>query len=99
MDPRAPIVTTSLGAITVPPSVRRFGYGLGAFVLVATTGALTGYMAAGTTQGALVGATTHVALLGLVAALVGRGRSVPERLIFGTIGLGAGFGTWHMARR
>jgi hypothetical protein len=81
---------TTLSQAGSPQTQRviRQGLGLGA---VMAGGALTGYLAAGTRRGAVVGSLAHLGLFGLGNALGGGGRlTTAERWFFAIAGLGGG---------
>ena len=83
-----------LGAAMTWPKPVKHGI---AFAAVGAGGALTGYLAAGSAKGALIGALVHAGLFGLVGAVFAAQRlETAERVAYGAVGLGAIVGAGYL---
>ena len=66
----------------------------------AGVGALVGGAASGSWKGAGIGALANLTVLGLSASLLGAGRlTTLERILYGTLALGAGAGAGYLVWR
>lgn len=90
----------ALGFAGMSPAAKRFAlHGIG-FGGVAVGGAVTGYLAAGTPKGAIIGSLVHVGLFGLAGAFFATGRlNNTERIVYGLLGLSAAVGAGYLVYR
>lgn len=81
---------------------RRLGLHALTLGAVAAGGALTGYLAAGTRKGVIVGSATHLALFGVAVGAFGSQFSMPMRATYGALavanGVGIGYLLWSKRR-
>lgn len=80
----------ALSGLGASVDARRLGLHALAIGLVSAGGAATGWLAAGTAKGAIIGAGAHLGLYGLAGAMFGAGRlGTAERVVYGLLGLGS----------
>lgn len=93
------VLVTSTPTPRLSARVRRLGTHALVFGGLGAGGALTGYLAARDTRGAIIGATVHMGIFGVGAGIFGKDRLTPlERIIYIGIGLVsggiAGYASW-----